>query len=74
MQIPEDKRTVFDSLPVNIPPHALLAIEEAWRPLSALRTSEDEADAVIAALHGQGITKIVMMTGSDARPLPDGWE
>ena len=66
-RIPEDKRTVFDSLPVEYS-HLYLAIGGSLAAVICIEDPlRDEADAVIAALHRQGITKIVMMTGDSER-------
>ena len=66
-RIPEDKRTVFDSLPVEYS-HLYLAIGGNLAAVICIEDPlRDEADAVIAALHRQGITKIVMMTGDSER-------
>lgn len=62
-KVPEDGRDAFDSLPSEYS-HLFLAIGGR---LAAVICIEDplreEADAVISALHRQGIKKIVMMTG-----------
>lgn len=66
-RIPEDGREAFDSLPVEYS-HLYMAIGGT---LAAVICIEDplreEADAVISALHRQGISKIVMMTGDSER-------
>lgn len=66
-RIPEDGREVFDSLLVEYS-HLYMAIGGT---LAAVICIEDplreEADAVIGALHRQGISKIVMMTGDSER-------
>ncbi len=65
--IPEDKREEFHRLPTEYS-HLYLAVGGV---LAAVICIEDplreEADAVIRALHMQGITKIVMMTGDSER-------
>lgn len=66
-KVPEDGRDAFDSLPSEYS-HLFLAIGGR---LAAVICIEDplreEADAVISALHRQGIKKIVMMTGDSER-------
>ena len=66
-RIPEDGKEAFDSLPSEYS-HLYLAIGGV---LAAVICIEDplreEADAVISALHRQGISKIVMMTGDSER-------
>lgn len=66
-RIPEDRQGLFDSLPLEYS-HLYLAIGGV---LAAAICIEDplreEADAVISALHRQGISKIVMMTGDSDR-------
>ena len=66
-RIPDEGRDTFDSLPAEYS-HLYLAIGGV---LAAVICIEDplreEADAVISALHRQGITKIVMMTGDSER-------
>lgn len=65
--IPEDKRELFDSLPVEYS-HLYLAIGGSLAAVICIVDPlRDEADAVISALHRQGITKIVMMTGDSER-------
>ena len=65
--IPEDKREAFRKLPTEYS-HLYLAVGGI---LAAVICIEDplreEADAVIGALHMQGISKIVMMTGDSGR-------
>ena len=65
--IPEDKQELFDSLPEEYS-HLYMAIENS---LAAVICIEDplreEAPAVIRALHGAGLNKIVMMTGDSER-------
>ena len=66
-RIPEDKRTVFDSLPVEYS-HLYLAIGGSLAAVICIEDPlRDEADGVVTALHRQGITKIVMMTGDSER-------
>lgn len=66
-RIPEDKRDVFDSLPAEYS-HLYLAIGGNLAAVICIEDPlRDEADAVIAALHRQDITKIVMMTGDSER-------
>lgn len=66
-RIPEGRQELFDSLPLEYS-HLYLAIGGV---LAAAICIEDplreEADAVISALHRQGISKIVMMTGDSDR-------
>lgn len=66
-RVPEEKQEIFDSLPVEFS-HLYLAVGGV---LAAVILIEDplreEADAVISALHRQGISKIVMMTGDSER-------
>ena len=66
-KVPEDGRDAFDSLPSEYS-HLFMAIGGR---LAAVICIEDplreEADAVISALHRQGIKKIVMMTGDSER-------
>lgn len=66
-RIPEDGQERFDRLPTEYS-HLYLAIGGV---LAAVICIEDplreEADAVISALHRQGISKIVMMTGDSER-------
>lgn len=65
--IPEDGREAFDSLPVEYS-HLYLAIGGVLAAVICIEDPlRDEADAVISALHRQGITKIVMMTGDSER-------
>lgn len=65
--VPEGKEALFESLPLQYS-HLYLAIGGV---LAAVICIEDplreEADAVIGALHRQGISKIVMMTGDSER-------
>ncbi len=66
-RIPEDKRDEFDSLPAEYS-HLYLAIGGNLAAVICIEDPlRDEADAVIAALHRQDITKIVMMTGDSER-------
>lgn len=66
-RIPEGRQELFDSLPLEYS-HLYLSIGGV---LAAAICIEDplreEADAVISALHRQGISKIVMMTGDSDR-------
>lgn len=66
-RVPEEKQEIFDRLPVEFS-HLYLAVGGV---LAAVILIEDplreEADAVISALHRQGISKIVMMTGDSER-------
>ena len=66
-RIPEDKRDEFDRLPAEYS-HLYLAIGGSLAAVICIEDPlRDEADAVIAALHRQDITKIVMMTGDSER-------
>lgn len=66
-RIPEDKKEVFDRLPVEYS-HLYLAIGGSLAAVICIEDPlRDEADGVVTALHGQGITKIVMMTGDSER-------
>ena len=66
-RIPEDKKEVFDRLPVEYS-HLYLAIGGSLAAVICIEDPlRDEADGVVTALHRQGITKIVMMTGDSER-------
>ena len=66
-RIPEDKKEVFDRLPVEYS-HLDLAIGGSLAAVICIEDPlRDEADGVVTALHRQGITKIVMMTGDSER-------
>ena len=66
-RIPEDKKEVFDRLPVEYS-HLCLAIGGSLAAVICIEDPlRDEADGVVTALHRQGITKIVMMTGDSER-------
>ena len=66
-RIPEDKKEVFDRLPVEYC-HLYLAIGGSLAAVICIEDPlRDEADGVVTALHRQGITKIVMMTGDSER-------
>lgn len=66
-RIPEDKKEVFDRLPVEYS-HLYLAIGGSLAAVICIEDPlRDEADGVVTVLHRQGITKIVMMTGDSER-------
>lgn len=66
-RIPENKKEVFDRLPVEYS-HLYLAIGGSLAAVICIEDPlRDEADGVVTALHRQGITKIVMMTGDSER-------
>ena len=66
-RIPEDKKEVFDRLPVEYS-HLYLAIGGSLAAVICIEDPlRDEAVGVVTALHRQGITKIVMMTGDSER-------
>ena len=66
-RIPEDKKEVFDRLPVEYS-HLYLAIGGSLAAVICIEDPlRDEADGAVTALHRQGITKIVMMTGDSER-------
>ena len=66
-RIPEDKKEVFDRLPVEYS-HLYLAIGGSLAAVICIEDPlRDVADGVVTALHRQGITKIVMMTGDSER-------
>lgn len=65
--IPEDKMEKFHSLPTQYS-HLYMAVGGVLEAVICIEDPlREEADAVIRALHMQGISKIVMMTGDSER-------